>query len=184
MCYIYTYIYIPMYAYIVLCKYIHICMYIWVCAEAVPAGCATMFRMLVTVRFTWEERERERERERVRVRERERANGKGGGFRVSPPHGYPQTNWSQSASPGDIRRVGWLNGFGGTPREQKMLKGHLPRVIFHHVYKYTEMKDTEKLTCARAARRTMRFSKPQKSVGTWSNVCQKGTKINVIATPG
>jgi len=76
------------------------------------------------------------------------------------------------------------NGFGGTPREQKMLKGHLPRVIFHHVYKYTEMKDTEKLTCARAARRTMRFSKPQKSVGTWSNVCQKGTKINVIATPG
>jgi len=28
-------------------------------------------------------------------------------------------------------RVGWL---GGVPREQKMLKGHLPRVIHHQVY--------------------------------------------------
>ena len=23
---------------------------------------------------------------------------------------------------------------GGVPREQKMLKGHVPRVIYHHVY--------------------------------------------------
>ena len=36
----------------------------------------------------------------------------------------------------DRLRVGWLNGFslGGVPREQKMLKGHLPRVIYHQVY--------------------------------------------------
>ena len=24
--------------------------------------------------------------------------------------------------------------FGWVPREQKMLKGHLPRVVYHHVY--------------------------------------------------
>jgi len=36
----------------------------------------------------------------------------------------------------DRLRVGWLNGFSleGVPREQKMLKGHLPRVIYHQVY--------------------------------------------------
>ena len=37
----------------------------------------------------------------------------------------------------DRLRVGWLNGFswalGGMPREQKMLKGHLPRVTYHQV---------------------------------------------------
>ena len=27
---------------------------------------------------------------------------------------------------------------GGVPREQKMLKGHLPRVIYHQVYWYTQ----------------------------------------------
>ena len=27
---------------------------------------------------------------------------------------------------------------GGVPREQKMLKGHLPRVIYHQVYWYTK----------------------------------------------
>ena len=26
------------------------------------------------------------------------------------------------------------------PREQKMLKGHLPRVIYHQVYQYTKKK--------------------------------------------
>ena len=26
------------------------------------------------------------------------------------------------------------NSLGGVPREQKMLKGHLPRVIYHRVY--------------------------------------------------
>jgi hypothetical protein len=31
----------------------------------------------------------------------------------------------------DRLRVGWL---GGVPREQKMFKGHLPRVIHHRVY--------------------------------------------------
>ena len=40
---------------------------------------------------------------------------------------------------GDRLRVGWLNGFlfttsTGVPPEQKMLKGHLPRVIYHQVY--------------------------------------------------
>ena len=29
---------------------------------------------------------------------------------------------------------------GGVPREQKLLKGHLPRVIYHQVYKYTKIK--------------------------------------------
>ena len=31
---------------------------------------------------------------------------------------------------------GWLaqRYLGGAPREQKMLKGHLPRVIYHQVY--------------------------------------------------
>jgi len=31
-------------------------------------------------------------------------------------------------------------GSGGVPREQKMLKGHLPRVIYHEVYQYTKLK--------------------------------------------
>ena len=26
------------------------------------------------------------------------------------------------------------------PREQKMLKGHLPRVMYHHVYWYTKIR--------------------------------------------
>ena len=30
--------------------------------------------------------------------------------------------------------VGWLNGLGGVPREQKMLKGHLPIVTYNKVY--------------------------------------------------
>jgi len=38
----------------------------------------------------------------------------------------------------DRLRVGWLNGLGGVPREQKMLKGHLPRVIYRQVYYYTK----------------------------------------------
>ena len=29
---------------------------------------------------------------------------------------------------------------GGVPREQKMLQGHLPRVIHHQVYSYTKTK--------------------------------------------
>ena len=28
---------------------------------------------------------------------------------------------------------------GGVPREQKMFKGHLPRVIYHQVYQYTKI---------------------------------------------
>ena len=27
----------------------------------------------------------------------------------------------------------------GVPQEQKMLKGHLPRVVYHQVYKYTKI---------------------------------------------
>jgi len=30
------------------------------------------------------------------------------------------------------------SGLGGVPREQTMLKGHLPRVMYHQVYKYTQ----------------------------------------------
>ena len=32
-----------------------------------------------------------------------------------------------------------LIGLGGVPREQRMLKGHLPRFIYHRVYLYTKM---------------------------------------------
>ena len=32
-----------------------------------------------------------------------------------------------------------LWALGGVPREQKKLKGHLPRVIYHQVYYYTEI---------------------------------------------
>ena len=45
---------------------------------------------------------------------------------------------------GDRLRVGWLNGFdtlGGVPREQKMLKGHPPRVIC--LTKYTSVRKKE-----------------------------------------
>ena len=31
------------------------------------------------------------------------------------------------------------SGQGGVPREQKMLKGHLPRVIYHQVYSDTKI---------------------------------------------
>ena len=34
----------------------------------------------------------------------------------------------------DRLRVDGLNGFSCIPREQKMLEGHLPRVIYHQVY--------------------------------------------------
>ena len=36
---------------------------------------------------------------------------------------------------GDRLRVGWLNG---VPREQKMLKGHLPKVIY--ITKFTSIR--------------------------------------------
>jgi len=52
----------------------------------------------------------------------------------------------KSISRYDRLGVGWLNGFwaslGGVPREQKMLKGHLPRVIYHQVYQYTKTNET------------------------------------------
>ena len=32
------------------------------------------------------------------------------------------------------------SGLGGVPREQKKLKGHLPRVIYHQIYWYTKIK--------------------------------------------
>ena len=35
---------------------------------------------------------------------------------------------------------GLVGSLGGELREQKMLKGHLPRVIYHQVYKYTKRK--------------------------------------------
>jgi len=36
-------------------------------------------------------------------------------------------------------RVGAMLVVEGVPREQKMLKGHLPRVIYHQAYKYTKI---------------------------------------------
>ena len=41
-----------------------------------------------------------------------------------------QALYSSKFSPG--------TSLGGVPREQKMLKGHPPRVIYHQVYKYTK----------------------------------------------
>jgi len=42
---------------------------------------------------------------------------------------------------GDRLRVGWLDAFSlmRVPREQKMPKGHLRRVIYHQVYEYTKV---------------------------------------------
>jgi len=34
----------------------------------------------------------------------------------------------------DSGLVGSTDSLGGVPREQKMLKGHLPRVMYHQVY--------------------------------------------------
>ena len=34
---------------------------------------------------------------------------------------------------------------GGVPREQTMLKGHLPRVIYHQVYWYTKIIHSSRL---------------------------------------
>ena len=40
---------------------------------------------------------------------------------------------------GDRFRVDWLAGLvRGVPREHKMLEGHLPRVIYREVHKYTK----------------------------------------------
>jgi len=38
-----------------------------------------------------------------------------------------------------ISGSGGLITLGGVPREQKMLKGHPPRVIYHQVYSYTKI---------------------------------------------
>ena len=47
----------------------------------------------------------------------------------TPPGWAEPTPWP-FLSPFDRLKV----GSGGVPREQKMLKGHLPRVIYHQVY--------------------------------------------------
>ena len=36
-----------------------------------------------------------------------------------------------------------LTSLGGVPREQKMLKGHLPSVMYYQVYKYTRIKNRD-----------------------------------------
>ena len=35
-----------------------------------------------------------------------------------------------------------VSRLGEVPREQKMRKGHLPRVIYHQVYEYTKKIET------------------------------------------
>ena len=37
-----------------------------------------------------------------------------------------------------IDRLRAGTSLGGVPREQKILKGHLPRVIYHQVYKHAK----------------------------------------------
>ena len=72
------------------------------------------------------------------------------GTPVSLRYYLPQVVWFRTCANSvcDRLRVGWLNRFsfitstgaslGGVPREQKMLKGHLPRVIYHQVYNVYE----------------------------------------------
>ena len=45
----------------------------------------------------------------------------------------------------DRLRFGWLNGFFtcGVRREQRMLKGHLPRVMYHQMYQHTKIEFTQ-----------------------------------------
>ena len=38
-----------------------------------------------------------------------------------------------------VSEGGERRALGGVPREQKMLKGHLPRVMYHQVYEYTKI---------------------------------------------
>jgi len=67
------------------------------------------------------------------------------GLRVIKEKKKKRRNEPPSSGVGTNKTVkGWLaqrgTSLGGVPREQKMLKGHLPRVIYHQVYKYTKMK--------------------------------------------
>ena len=57
-----------------------------------------------------------------------RVTGSGLGVAARPRHAV--NNYDAI----DRLRVGLLNELGGVPREQKMLKGHLPRDIYHQVY--------------------------------------------------
>ena len=52
----------------------------------------------------------------------------------------------------DRLRVG--PSLGGVPREQTMLKGHLPRVIHHQVYKYTKKTGSHSTAWYRASSET------------------------------
>ena len=51
---------------------------------------------------------------------------------------------SPPAHPADMRDEGLISeggtrkDLGGVPRSQRLLKGHLPRVIYHRVYQYTK----------------------------------------------
>ena len=72
-------------------------------------------------------------------------DARGGGYRsrraVCP--GSPQPR-PRTPSVSDRLRVGWLDGFsflGGLPREKKLLKGHLPRVVY--ITKYTSIRREE-----------------------------------------
>ena len=58
----------------------------------------------------------------------------GEGFQhfLSAPCSCPPRRLTAILSPAHIRTRG--TSLGGVPREQKMLKGHLPRVIYHQVY--------------------------------------------------
>ena len=45
---------------------------------------------------------------------------------------------------GNNGETSWINSVisyqGGVPQEQSMLKGHLPRIVYHQVYEYTKKK--------------------------------------------
>ena len=51
----------------------------------------------------------------------------------APKEVWSLTFTSACVTASDRLRVGWLDGFRRVPREQKMLKGHLSRVIHHQV---------------------------------------------------
>ena len=54
-------------------------------------------------------------------------------FDAPPQDPEDDDAWEREAKPAPAPTAKVLS-LGGVPREQKMLKGHLPRVMYHQVY--------------------------------------------------
>ena len=97
----------------------------------------------------------------VREREREREKSEAGGWLSSPDHlirnnrflpqeqhrrchlvqGFTSEVWIPVTVEPGYPGVTSLITIGGVPGEQKLLKEHLPRVIYHRVYQCTKKQD-------------------------------------------